>query len=55
MRSAANCTADSAPLAGHLTSLGAGLERAVQSYNHTVRSLEIPGAGDGPHDSPIWA
>jgi len=27
-------------VAGHLTSLGAGLERAVQSYNHTVRSLE---------------
>jgi DNA recombination protein RmuC len=27
-------------LAGHLTSLGAGLERAVQSYNHTVRSME---------------
>ena len=27
-------------VAGHLTSLGSGLERAVQSYNHTVRSLE---------------
>ncbi|MEP6560304.1 MAG: DNA recombination protein RmuC [Nakamurella sp.] len=27
-------------LAGHLTSLGTGLERAVQSYNHTVRSME---------------
>jgi len=27
-------------VAGHLTSLGVGLERAVQSYNHTVRSLE---------------
>lgn len=27
-------------VAGHLTSLGAGLERAVQSYNHTVRSME---------------
>jgi DNA recombination protein RmuC len=27
-------------LAGHLTGLGAGLERAVQSYNHTVRSME---------------
>jgi DNA recombination protein RmuC len=27
-------------LAGHLHSLGAGLERAVQSYNHTVRSME---------------
>ena len=27
-------------LAGHLSSLGAGLERAVQSYNHTVRSME---------------
>ena len=27
-------------LAGHLTSLGIGLERAVQSYNHTVRSIE---------------
>jgi DNA recombination protein RmuC len=27
-------------LAGHLTAVGAGLERAVQSYNHTVRSME---------------
>src|SRR6478672_1379156 len=27
-------------LAGHLNALGAGLERAVQSYNHTVRSME---------------
>jgi DNA recombination protein RmuC len=27
-------------LAGHLSSLGTGLERAVQSYNHTVRSME---------------
>jgi DNA recombination protein RmuC len=27
-------------LAGHLISLGTGLERAVQSYNHTVRSME---------------
>ncbi len=27
-------------LAGHLTGLGAGLERAVHSYNHTVRSME---------------
>jgi DNA recombination protein RmuC len=27
-------------LAGHLSSLGAGLERAVQSYNQTVRSME---------------
>ena len=27
-------------VAGHLSSLGAGLERAVQSYNHTVRSME---------------
>ena len=27
-------------LAAHLTALGAGLERAVQSYNHTVRSME---------------
>ncbi|HEY4991105.1 MAG TPA: DNA recombination protein RmuC [Nakamurella sp.] len=25
---------------GHLTSLGSGLERAVQAYNHTVRSME---------------
>ena len=27
-------------LAGHLSGLGTGLERAVQSYNHTVRSME---------------
>jgi DNA recombination protein RmuC len=27
-------------LAGHLSSVGAGLERAVQSYNQTVRSME---------------
>lgn len=27
-------------VAGHLSSLGAGLERAVQSYNQTVRSME---------------
>ncbi len=27
-------------VAGHLNSLGAGLERAVQSYNQTVRSME---------------